>query len=97
MTCSSDSVTACFLSSGEKKKEVSLLTTVHTGKMKDTGKRDHETKEKIMKPDVLLLDYEKHFVPCVMHTGKLKDRVCQEDTQVVEGSILTSTCLTCAF
>lgn len=29
-----------------EKKEVSLITTVHTGKMKHSGKRDHETKEK---------------------------------------------------
>lgn len=42
------------------KREVNFLTTIHTGEIQDSGKRDYRTHDKIMKPDVVL-DYTKHM------------------------------------
>ena len=44
----------------QDKKERNLLTTIHTGEMKYSGKKHHKTTEKIMKPDVVL-DYNENM------------------------------------
>ena len=40
----------------QDKREINLLTTIHTGEKKYSGKKDYKTDENIMKPDVVL-DY----------------------------------------
>lgn len=42
------------------KREVNFLSTIHTGEMQDSGKRDYRTGDRIMKPDVVL-DYTQHM------------------------------------
>ena len=42
------------------KRDITLLSTIHTGRMVDTGKVNRETQEPIMKPDVVI-DYTKNM------------------------------------
>lgn len=53
------SVTRSYQFSGVKKEKQNFLTTIHTGVMQDSGKRDYTTQGRIMKLDVAL-DYTQH-------------------------------------
>lgn len=77
----------CHLQKNEKllaischnKREVTMLSTLHTGEMVDSGKIDYRTGEPILKPD-MVVDYTKNmrlvdkadmmisFVECVRKT-----------------------------